>query len=240
MSEEKQLTLLGHLRELRSTILKSVIAVFVAFFISWFLTDKVFEILMQPVPGLQLIYTEITEMLGIYLKVMLYISVAIAFPYILYEVVMFINPALTKREKIYLYIMLPAILILFIGGVFFAYLILLPPALNFLLTFGSNIATPMIRVDNYISVMVRLLFWIGMCFEIPLVIFFFSRIGIVKTRHLSRFRPWAYVFAFVLGALITPTIDPVNQTLVAVPIIILYEIGALLSRIARPRQIAAT
>jgi sec-independent protein translocase protein TatC len=236
MSEEKQLNFLGHLRELRSCILRSVIAVFIAFIISYFLADRVFEILRQPVPGLHLIYTEITEMLGTYLKVMLYISMAIAFPYIVYQTVMFINPALNKRERIYVYVLLPATLILFVGGVLFAYFILLPPALNFLFTFGNNIAEPMIRVDSYISVLVRLLFWIGMCFEIPLVIFFFSRIGIVKTRQLNRFRPWAYVFAFVLGGLITPTLDPVNQTLVAVPIIVLYEVGVLLSRIARPKK----
>jgi sec-independent protein translocase protein TatC len=94
----------------------------------------------------------------------------------------------------------------------------------------------MIKVDNYISVLVRLLFWIGMVFEIPLVMFFLSKIGILNTEIVKRFRPWAYVLAFVLGGVITPTFDPINQSLVAVPIIILYEFGTLLVGIARPKK----
>ena len=236
MSEERRLTFLGHLRELRSCLVRSVIALVIAIPIAYFLTDKIFAILMQPVPGLHLVYTEITEMLGIYLKVTLYASVAIVFPFIIYQAVMFIRPALTRREKGYLYILLPLIFILFIGGVLFAYFVLLPPALNFLLTFGGDIAQPMIKVDNYISVLVRLLFWLGMVFEIPLIMFFLSKIGILNTEILKKFRPWAYVLAFVLGGIITPTFDPINQSLVAVPIIILYEFGTLLVRIARRKK----
>ena len=175
-------------------------------------------------------------MLGVYLKVTLYAAVAIAFPFITYQTVMFIRPALTRGEKAYLYTLLPSIFILFIGGVLFAYFVLLPPALNFLLTFGGDIAQPMIKVENYISVLVRLLFWIGMVFEIPLVMFFFSKIGILNTERLKKFRPWAYVLAFVLGGIITPTFDPVNQSLVAVPIIILYEFGTLLAKIAQRKR----
>jgi sec-independent protein translocase protein TatC len=236
MSAEKRLTVLGHLRELRSCLLRSVIALVIAIPIAYFFTDKIFAILMQPVPGLHLIYTEITEMLGIYLKVTLYAAVAIAFPFIVYQTVMFIQPAMTRREKVYAYTLLPLIFILFISGVLFAYFVLLPPALNFLLTFGGDIAQPMIKVDNYISVLVRLLFWIGMVFEIPLVMFFLSKIGILNTEIVKRFRPWAYVLAFVLGGVITPTFDPINQSLVAVPIIILYEFGTLLVGIARPKK----
>ena len=148
----------------------------------------------------------------------------------------FIRPALTRGEKTYLYTLLPSVFILFAGGVAFAYFVLLPPALNFLLTFGSDIAEPMIKVKNYVSVMVRLLFWIGICFEIPLVIFFLSKIGILSVERLKKFRPWAYVLAFIMGAAITPTFDPVNQTLVAVPIIILFEFGTLLARIAKRKK----
>jgi sec-independent protein translocase protein TatC len=240
MSDGKPVNFLGHLRELRSCLIRSAAAVVVALIIAYFLTDKVFEILVQPVPGLQLIYTEVTEMLGVYLNVMLYIAIAIALPFILYQVVLFVNPALTGREKLYVYTLLPSVLLLFIGGVLFAYFVLLPPALSFLLTFGNNIAQPMIRVDNYISVLVKLLFWIGVCFEIPLVIFFFSKLGILNTARLSKLRPWAYVLAFVLGGLITPTFDPINQSLVALPIIVLYEIGGLLSRVARPARARAS
>lgn len=227
---------MGHLRELRSCLLRSVIALLIVLPVSFFAAKYVFDILMNPVPGIQLIYTEITEMLGTYAKVTLGIAVILILPYIVYQAVIFVRPALTRRERSYVYIMLPTIAICFLIGATFAYFILLPPALNFLFTFGSDIAQPMIKVGNYISVLTTLIFWIGICFEIPIVMFFLSKIGIIKPEWLSKFRKAAYLMAFLVGAMITPTFDPVNQSLVAVPIIILYEFGIILSRIARRKK----
>jgi sec-independent protein translocase protein TatC len=236
MSDEKQLTFMGHLRELRSCLLRSVIALLVALPVSFFAAKYVFDILTKPVPGLHLIYTEITEMLGTYAKVTLIISVILTLPFIVYQLVMFVRPALTRRERGYVYIMLPAIVICFLIGATFAYLVLLPPALNFLFTFGSDIAEPMIKVGNYVSVVTTLLFWIGICFEIPIVIFFLSKIGVVKPAWLSKFRKAAIILAFIIGAIVTPTPDPLNQTLVAIPIIVLYEFGIILSKLARRKK----
>ena len=233
MSDEKPLTFMGHLKELRSCLVRSVIALLVALPISFYLAKYVFDILQKPVPGVELIYTEITEMLTTYAKVTLFIAVFLTLPYIFYLLVMFVRPALTKRERSYVYIMLPAIAICFLGGATFAYFILVPPALNFLLTFGSDIAEPMIKVGNYISVLTKLLFWVGICFEIPIVMFFLAKIGVLKPQWVSKYRKVAYIVAFVAGAIITPTFDPLNQSLVAVPIIILYEIGIILAKIAR-------
>ena len=89
----------------------------------------------------------------------------------------------------------------------------------------------MIRIGNYVSLMLSLLFWMGVIFELPIVLFFLSRIGVVKPSFLSRNRKWAIVLAFILGALITPTLDPINQTMVAIPVLALYEVGILLSKI---------
>jgi sec-independent protein translocase protein TatC len=235
-NDEKQLTFMGHLKELRSCLLRSVIAILVAIPISFYIAKYVFDILMKPVPGIHLIYTEVTEMLGTYAKVTLVIAVILTLPFIVYQLVMFVRPALTKRERSYVYIMLPAIAICFLIGATFAYFVLLPPALNFLFTFGSDIAEPMIKVGNYISVLTQLIFWIGMCFEIPLIIFFLSKIGVIRPAWLSKYRKIAYILAFVIGAIITPTIDPVNQSLVAVPIIALYEFGIILSKVARRKK----
>lgn len=235
-NDEKQLSFMGHLKELRSCMLRSVIAILIALPISFYVAKYVFDILMKPVPGIELIYTEITEMLGTYAKVTLGIAVILTLPYIVYQLVMFVRPALTKREKTYVYALLPSIAICFLAGAAFAYFILLPPALNFLFTFGSDIAEPMIRVENYVSVFTKLIFWIGICFEIPIVIFLLSKIGVVRAAWLSKYRKVAYVLAFVMGAIITPTFDPVNQSLVAVPIIVLYEFGIILSKIARRKK----
>ena len=240
MSNEEPLTFMGHLKDLRSCLLRSVIALIVALPIAFFLANKVFEILMNPVPGLELIYTEVTEMLGTYIKVTLLLSLVLILPYIVYQLVMFIRPALTNKERSYVYIMLPAISICFLAGAAFAYYLLLPPAFEFLLTFGGDIAEPMIKVGNYISVLTKLIFWIGICFEIPIVLFFLTKIGIIKPEWLTKYRKFAYVAAFILGAMITPTFDPLNQTLVAVPIILLYEIGIILSKLAARKKTEQT
>jgi sec-independent protein translocase protein TatC len=238
MSENQELTFMGHLIELRTVVFRSVIALLVAlpisFYVVYFL--GVFDVLKKPAtdrfPDLPIIYTEPTEMISTYIKVTLLLALVMALPFIMYQLVIFIRPALTSRERGYVYTMLPAIVICFLLGASFAYFVLLPPAFNFLFTFGGDIAEPMIKVGKYISLLTTLLFWIGLCFEIPLILFFLSKIGIVKPQWLSKYRKLFYIAAFILGAMITPTIDPVNQALVAIPIILLYEFGILLSKLA--------
>ena len=146
---------------------------------------------------------------------------------------MFLSPGLSSKEKKYLYILLPISILAFICGALFGYRILFPPAINFLLNFGNDIATPYIRIGNYTSLMLSLLFWMGIVFETPIVLFFLAKLGIVTSSFLAKQRRFAVVIAFILGAIITPTFDPVNQTLVAIPIIILYEIGIWTSKFAK-------
>jgi len=231
---------MGHVGELRSCLLRTVIALIVAlvicFGITYFFKDFVFGILTSPaieqLPDLPIVFTEVTEMMATYIKVTLYCALVLVLPFVIYKMVMFIRPALTRRERGYLYVLLPSIFVLFAAGAVFAYFVLLPPAFKFLLTFGGDVAEPMIKIGNYISVLTRLVFWIGICFEIPLIMFFLTKIGVVRPEWLSKYRRFAYIAAFILGAIITPTFDPVNQTLVAVPIVFLYEFGILLSKLA--------
>ncbi len=122
---------------------------------------------------------------------------------------------------------------MFVGGVIFAYFILVPPAMKFLITFGSDIATPQIKIGSYISVVTRLLLSIGLVFEMPVVTTFLARLGIITPKWLSDKRKPAIILAFVLAAIITPTFDPVNQTLVAAPLIILYEISIWLAKLVQ-------
>ncbi len=157
----------------------------------------------------------------------------LALPVVVYELVMFIAPGLTPRERRYLLMFLPAVVITFALGVLFGYFIMLPPALRFLLTFDADIATPMIRVGNYMGIVTRLLFWLGMVFEIPILMFLLAKLRLVNHRMLARRRRIGIILAFVMGAMITPTFDPINQTLVAVPIILLYEAGIWLAWLAR-------
>lgn len=241
MDQQKKLTLMGHLHEVRRRLFYSVIAVGITTIGSFFFARYIFEYLASRAPAdIPLIYTHVTEMLGIYIKVALYCGIALALPFIIYQVIMFIAPALTRREKGYMYPLLLGVVLFFIAGVAFTYLILLPPALNFLLDpppiFGGDIAQPMISIGDYVSLLVRLMFWIGVVFEIPMLMLMLSRLGIVSPKWLLGKWKWSILIAFLLGALITPTMDPVNQTLVAVPIVMLYGIGILLAWIARPQS----
>ena len=233
----KDLSILQHLSELRRRVLISVLALLVGSAAAFVFFRQIIEILVAPARDLdtgggQLVFVEVTELLTTSIKISFVGGFVLALPVILYQVIMFIAPGLTGREKRYLLSFLPGVLLAFVAGVAFAYYVLTPPALHFLLTFGGDVATPLIRVSNLVNLMLRLLFWMGIAFETPLVMYLLAQLGIVNARMLSRFRRYWVVVAFVLGAVITPTFDPVNQALVAVPLLLLYELGVLLARLA--------
>lgn len=237
--EENRLTLREHLEELRKRLFVVAIAMTLGTVIAFVLHREILKLLMEPADdllsgtGAGLIYTQLTENLGVSMKVSLLGGFILALPVVVYELVMFVAPGLTPRERRYLLMFLPAVVITFTLGVLFGYFVLLPPALRFLLTFDADIATPMIRVGNYMSIVTRLLFWLGIVFEIPILIFLLAKLRLVNHRMLALKRRIAIILAFVLGAMITPTFDPINQTLVAVPIVLLYEAGIWLAWLAR-------
>jgi sec-independent protein translocase protein TatC len=242
MTNDKKSTVLGHLSELRHRLIKSVIAVLITTIISFVFARQLFYILILPTEGIKLIYIEMTEMLGTYMKVCLASGIILAMPYLIFQVLMFVSPALTRKEKKYVYLILPWMAIMFMGGVAFGYFILIPPATKFLITFGSDIATPQIKIGNYISVVTRLLLAIGLVFEMPVVTTFLSRLGVITPRWLASKRKAAIIFAFILAAIITPTFDPINQSLVAIPLIILYEMSIWLAKLVyrkRPEVVAS-
>ena len=228
-----------HLRELRTRLMWSAVVVVAFSGLAFVFHVQILRFLMEPARGFaglpngKPIFTELTEFLGIAMKTSLLFGVFASFPFLLYQMVMFVAPGLSSRERRYLYTLLPLSLVVFVAGAAFGYRILFPPAVKFLLSFGSDVATPYIRIGNYVNLMLSLLFWMGIVFETPLVLFFLSRIGVVTPEFLAKQRRYAIVVAFILGAIITPTFDPINQTFVAVPIIVLYEAGVWLSKIGR-------
>jgi len=232
----KKLTILGHFQELRKRLIRSIIDVVITTTISFIFYDWIFRILILPAHGAKLIFIEMTEMVGTIMKVCLASGLILAMPYLTLQAIMFISPALTRREKRYIYILLPWIAFMFLAGVVFGYFILIPPATTFLLTFGSDIATPQIKIGNYISIVTRLLLAIGLVFEMPVVITFLARIGIVKANWLASKWKMAVIVAFVLAAIITPTFDPINQSLVAIPLIVLYLMSILLAKLIQRKK----
>ena len=236
MDENKTLTVLGHLYEFRGRLVKSVIAVLITSVVSFIFAKQIFNILILPAVGINLIYIEMTEMIGTYMKVSLVGGIMLAMPYLIYQLLTFVIPGLTPKEKKSVYLVLPWIVLMFAAGVVFGYFILLPPATKFLITFGSDIATPQIKIGNYISIVSRLLLAIGLVFEMPVITTFLSRVGVIKSKWLSDKRKTAIIVAFILAAIITPTFDPINQSLVAVPLIILYEMSIWLAKLVQKKE----
>ena len=233
----RELSITEHLRELRRRVLICVAAILVGSMVSFAFYRQIIEFLSRPAydleagASLELVFIEVTELLTTAVKVSFVAGFVLALPVILYQVVMFVAPGLTGRERRYLYLFMPAALVAFAAGVAFAYYVLTPPALKFLLGF-SDVATPLIRISNFVNLMVRLLFWMGVAFETPLIMYMLAQLGIVSAQRLARFRRYWVVIAFILAAIITPTFDPVNQALVAGPLLVLYEIGVLLAKLA--------
>jgi sec-independent protein translocase protein TatC len=231
-----------HFRELRSRLMVCLVALLIGTAVAFYFYQEIFAVLLQPakdvaaVDDFQPIYTDVTEFLGTTVRMSLLGGFVLALPVILYNAIRFVAPGLTPRERRILFSFLPVALLAFVGGMAFGYFVMIPPALRFLLTFGGDIAEPLIRISNLVNIMIRLLFWLGLSFETPLVMYILAVLGVVRASGFSRFRRLWLVASFVIAAAITPTIDPVNQAIVAVPLIVLYELGILLARFAGRRQ----
>ena len=242
----KGLSIGSHLDELRSRVTKSVLAVVVTTAIAFVFHRQILLVLMEPAKGFDQtpfdgpVYTQLTEFIGIAFKVSLLAGFILALPYVLYQIVMFVAPGLNPKERRYLYALIPASLIAFAAGAVFGHQVLFPPAVRFLLSFGEGIATPLPNIGAYTNLMLTLLLWMGLVFQTPIVAFFLSRIGVVTGDWLAKQRKYAVIVAFILGAIITPTFDPINQTIVSVPIIVMYELGIWLAKLGgRGRKKAA-
>ena len=239
MARDRSRPLREHLEELRWRLLIVVVAVLAGAGVSVFYFRTIVAFLTEPAGGRLSsggggpIYTELTELIGVTVKVSLLGGFILALPVVVYQVMMFVAPGLTRRERLYTLGVFPGAIISFAGGACFAYYVILPPILGFLLTFGGDVAQPMIRISNYINLVVTLLFWMGLIFQTPLIMFVASKVGVVTPQTFAKGRRYIVVVAFVAGALITPTFDPLNQALVAAPLIVLYELGIWLARLAR-------
>ena len=211
----KKETLGLHLLELRRRLIWCLASVLVTTIIAFIFHNPILHFLMIPAQGAQSplglpIYTDLTEFVGAAIRVSLTTGIVLAWPLIMYQLAVFILPGLKSQEKKYVYFFLPLSTIVFFIGAYFGYKVLFPPAVNFLLHFGADVAVPYIRIGNYTSLMLTLILWMGIAFEMPVIVFFLSLIGIVTPKLLIKGRRYAIVCAFIVGAIITPTFDPVN------------------------------
>jgi len=210
-----------HLREMRDRLVKSVIAIAIGTAIGFIFGPQIIEILKVPAGGINLQAIEPIENLSVYFKVSLATGIIITMPVLVYQLFAYVSPALTSKERSYIYRILPAITIMFFGGVLFAYFIALPPALRFLQNFLSDAAETQWRISEYVNIVTRLIVAVGLVFETPIIIMFLTRMGIVTPQWLAKRRKLWVILSFVIAAIITPTFDPINQTIIALPLIIL-------------------
>jgi len=228
---EAKMPMMRHLKEMKSRVAKSVIAMVITTGLAFAFGEQLLKILIAPAPAdLSLIAIELTENLAVFLKVSLAGGFILAMPFLVYQLFAFVSPALTSKEKTYIYRIIPFIAIMFFTGVAFAYFVGLPPALNFLTTWNADIATPEIRINDYVNVVTRMIIAVGFVFETPVIIMFLARMGVVTPQWLAKRRRLWIVLAFVISAFITPTIDPIVQTIIALPLIFLLELSIILSR----------
>jgi sec-independent protein translocase protein TatC len=224
-------SLWDHVEVLRMHLLRMVAGLAIAVGVSFYFTQNIINLLAGPVGGIKkLVAIEVTESIGVFMRVALLSGVAIALPYIAFELWLFVAPGLRPREKKFGLAGIPVAAFLFIVGMVFCYFILLPSALNFLLNFMGVQAQ--LRPSSYFNFVTSLMFWIGIAFEFPLVIYVLTAMGFVKPQVLAQQWRVAIVIISIVAAAITPTVDPVNMSLVMIPMILLYFVSIGLSYIA--------
>ena len=239
LADEPSLTLAGHLEELRWRLGVSLAALFIAVGLSLVWTECIIRWLQRPVVERlpRFAYFSPVEPLMAYLKVALLSGLILAMPVILWQLWGFIRSGLTQGERSSGLAFIAWGSAQFLAGAAFAYYGLVPVSLRFLLGIGADFLEPMISIGQYLSFVTTLIFWCGLVFELPVILFILAKAGIVTSEWLRQQRPYAILVLVIIAAVVTPTTDPVNLVLMAVPMILLYELSILITRVAirRPR-----
>ena len=228
--------ILYHINELRKHLFRMLLYMVVTTALSFIFIQWILEFLASPLPGgvASLRAVDVTEPIGAVMKVALLSGFTLAFPLLIFEVWLFAAPGLKRGERIFSLLAIPFALAFFVGGMSFAYIFMLPVALPFLLSFEGIQAIP--RPYSYFPFVTNLLFWLGAGFEFPLVILVLARLGIVHAKDLASQWRLAIVIIAVVAAIVTTTVDPVNMTIMMLPLIVLYFLSIGFAFIAEKRR----
>jgi sec-independent protein translocase protein TatC len=239
-ARDKELSLVQHLGEFRDRLMAASIAVVITTAISFVFTTEIIKLLILPVgEGIKLASFNPTENFATYMRVALFSGIALAMPVILYEIYAYIDPALHPNERRFALTLGPFILLLFVAGMLFCYFLVLPNALKFLINFASDVFENQLRASEYLSFVTTFILGMGIVFEMPVLIFALIRVGAVRHSWLAKRRRYVVVVVLIVAAIVTPTPDPFNQLLVAIPMYLLFEIGLFLGRFGGGRRPAA-
>lgn len=236
-----------HLNELRGSLVRWSIAVGIGFCPAYFFKEKLFQILIAPLVKTmgssstpQIMFTGLPEAFFTYVKVSLVAGILIATPVFFYEFWMFVAPGLYRSEKKYLFFIVLLSMVFFILGAMFGYSVAFPYGFRFFLEFSTDIIHPMLSMKEYFAFASTLLLAFGFIFELPLVLSFLAKIGLVTVPFLSKNRKYAILIIFIAAAFLTPGPDVISQLIMAGPLMILYEIGILGARIFSRKSGART
>ena len=233
MNDDKQ-PFMAHLEELRKRLVVCAIAIGIGFIFSDIFSKRLFSLLIMPLkevlpPDSSLIFTNLPEMFIAYIKVALIAGTLLAIPVIFYEIWMFMVPALYQKERKYLIPFIVASSVLFLGGALFGYFIVFPYGFKFFIGLATEDIQALPSVKQYFSFSIRLLLAFGVVFELPVVVFFLTKIGIINPDLMKKNRKFAILGSFAVAAILTPP-DVATQAMMALPLIVLYEISIIVSR----------
>lgn len=230
---QKEMTILEHLEELRRALLISVVAVAICAVGAYFFSDEVLRLLLSPITaaGYKPVVTGVTEAFMVRIKLSLFVGFLAALPVILWQVWLFVAPALNKTERRYFVVFVCGSFFLFITGVVFGFFGVFKFAVAFLLQFTGEQLVPMLTIDKYTSFALYLLLPFGVIFELPLASFVLARLGLISSAFLARKRKYAFLGTVVLAAALTPTPDMLTCLLMTGPLYFLYEVSLLIVRL---------
>ena len=234
LKKNKKLTLIEHLEELRARIIKSVIFIIICSFVLYHYVDVLISILIKPVGKLAFIAPQEAFIANI--KIAFLGGLFLSSPLVLYQIWKFISVGLKPKERKYILIFGPLSFLFFIAGSIFGYFVIIPIGMNFLLGFATELISPVISISKYISFVGTLTFAFSVIFELPLVLLFLTKIGLVTPTFLGKRRREAFVLVFIIAAVFTPP-DVITQCLMALPLILLYELGIIFSKVAYKKHV---
>ncbi len=240
---EERMPLMAHLEELKTRLIRILVGIGLGFGVCYLFKDWSFKVITKPLIDAlpaqsSLIFTGLPEAFFIHMKIAFFASLLLTAPFTLFQIWRFVSPGLYSNEKKYVLPFVFFSTILFAGGVLFGYFIALPPAFGFFVSFSTDFLKPMISFREYLDLTLKFLLAFGLSFEMPVFIFFLTKIGIVNAKMLSKQRRYAILVIFIVAAILTPSPDVLSQILMAIPLMFLYEVSIFVAKFAARKKSA--